>query len=688
LKIKGIIERETPETGITARGKAGNKFCITRYVDPLGMETYILENTPRGQKIYIGRYLLDRFRASLKNLLDGKIKVEEGDELDIKIFFGEDCYFRVRNDKLREGWICIQDLKPKADSSSILELSESSLKALVGLLYNEKLQHPSEVLDRIISYHQLFQFSFADSGKSIKSDFRTRKNLLYSIEKFTPAIEKMSNWNAHLDDEEHEGGGRAKKDDKENVDFVSKLGAKSQNKAYQIDYETLFKKSGGSPTTAETKPKKKRRSKGKDYFELPIMATVVKEYKTTPFVCELSGDDRIEYEETFPISKNGSFFLGIEIIDAVFKRNGVMRTFKFPLYYLKVDVTESGRTIYINPSQGGKIYFNHIAIANLVSEFGARTGQGDPVDNFFQKIATQVFEKDGAFDRLRLFRNLTLDDDVFRSTRKILFGEPKSDDRGLFKELKLLGIEVDLETTHLYKIEESESLISQYLEKDLEYIKNLAYDSQNKFYQTLLGKFLIPEVSTKSNLKTFCESPLSPGRVTKPMESLLDQLNEHEILLLEGPPGTGKTFSILNLLIHCVCTDKKVLIVSDNIGAVHALTEKIQEYLLGQDRESIENRRLNSLWQNAIKVVDEIPNEDDLTTWSQNTIRVEAEVKKENFNTSIKIIDKKIKDKTKKIQKIMERKLAGHKDEKMLVAKKNFHATTEKHMEGFLHMLE
>ena len=59
--------------------------------------------------------------------------------------------------------------------------------------------------------------------------------------------------------------------------------------------------------------------------------------------------------------------------------------------------------------------------------------------------------------------------------------------------------------------------------------------------------------------------------------------------------------------------------VSDQKGAIHALTEKIQEYLMGKDRFSAESNSMEALWRSAIKVVDEIPHADEkFSKWIQD----------------------------------------------------------------------
>ncbi|MCB9094933.1 MAG: hypothetical protein H6621_07705 [Halobacteriovoraceae bacterium] len=693
MKFKDLLFKETPESGLTMKGKSGNRFRLTRILDESGQFVYILENVAKGQRIYIDKYLFDRFRAKVVLLPQS-----EHEEIDEKVFFGETCHYRFRTDKMKEGWIVIQSEIPREGSTAILEYSMDSTKKLASLLYDERLEHTSGTLDRIVSYHQLFQFSFLDGGKSINSELITKKNILYTIENFQPSLSKLANWNNKEPVADWKNKTPLKKKTETENNFKAKLGEKVKEKAYQVDYDSLFKKKDDSKEEDSASKPKRRRRKNSPYFSLPVLASEVKMNNSESYKCELTLDERLDYEETFPPSKKGHFYLGIEIIDAVFKKAGQLKTFKFPLYYLKVDIIESGRTLYIKPQEKGRVYLNHVALANLVDQFASRKGLGNPVDLFFQKLNSQVFEFNGGFDRIRLTRNLPHDEEIFKKTRHLFFGKPNDkENRGMFENLKIVGVEVDLESTFLYKVEDNHSILSHSLNRDLGLISSKAHDNPEKFYQTLLGQFLNPEIESKKKNPSFCDRPYMPGRLAGSMKTLLDRMNEHDIILLEGPPGTGKTFSILNILIHCVCTGKRVLITSDQMGAIHALTEKIQEYLMGKDRKSEEAMRLDQLWQNAIKVIDELPNNEKVSTWAlslKKMLKTESHLEPyenvtlEDFEKTLKKIDEDILSHIFRIQTLLNKKLAGPKDDPQRVAKKNYHATTEKHITSLIKMLD
>lgn len=51
-----------------------------------------------------------------------------------------------------------------------------------------------------------------------------------------------------------------------------------------------------------------------------------------------------------------------------------------------------------------------------------------------------------------------------------------------------------------------------------------------------------------------------------------------QISVIEGPPGTGKTQTILNLIANLLYHDKSVAIVSNNNSAIHNVLEKLSDF--------------------------------------------------------------------------------------------------------------
>jgi len=52
--------------------------------------------------------------------------------------------------------------------------------------------------------------------------------------------------------------------------------------------------------------------------------------------------------------------------------------------------------------------------------------------------------------------------------------------------------------------------------------------------------------------------------------------------VLEGPPGTGKSQTITNLIAHCLATEKRVLFVSEKMAALNVVQRRLEEIGLGR----------------------------------------------------------------------------------------------------------
>ena len=52
----------------------------------------------------------------------------------------------------------------------------------------------------------------------------------------------------------------------------------------------------------------------------------------------------------------------------------------------------------------------------------------------------------------------------------------------------------------------------------------------------------------------------------------------NKISVIEGPPGTGKTQTILNIIVNAIINDKTVAVVSNNNSATDNVFEKLQGY--------------------------------------------------------------------------------------------------------------
>ena len=586
-------------------------------------------------------------------------------------------------------------------------ISYESIETLMPLLYHPKLEHPNDIFDRIIQYHKLFQFSFIEGSESITSGLSLRRDVLSHIDEYIPSLGHKTH-SANLiqstssKDFVAKGGERDQKQEDKKAKFKSKLGQKGDQQGYTVDYESLF-----SSQQRETNPKapkaaddqtKRGATINATNFPLPLLASDIKAFLKTPFRCELAKEDVTILRESFLQDRESELYLGFEIMDAVYRDNGKLKTYRFPLYYMRVTIEESGRFVFIHPPKNGELYLNHLALATLVETF-ASSKQGDPIERFFTTLLSQKIEIDARLCGIRIHRYLPFKEEVFDRTREVLLGMPDENGKGgILSELKLIGLECDLESVSLYKSAKIASPIVRALEVDLEAMQEIAYENPKKFYRSLLGQFLTPELTlSESKEEAFFSRPLNPGALPKSTRKLFERLNHHDVVLLEGPPGTGKTFTIMNLFIHCVNTQKRLLIVSDQKAAIHALTEKIQEYLAGKEFHSSYNKATQSLYQQSIKIIDEVPSSSpSLAQWMGtllSSLKFEATTELEDhdldpkFDEHLAGLDQKMEELREQIDKILELQITGI-DGRRKLALKHAHPTTQDDIEDLIAFLD
>ena len=75
----------------------------------------------------------------------------------------------------------------------------------------------------------------------------------------------------------------------------------------------------------------------------------------------------------------------------------------------------------------------------------------------------------------------------------------------------------------------------------------------------------------RSPLKTFCPLPAGASRLAAVFSAA-----EGHIFVLEGPPGTGKSQTITNLVAHCLAGGKRVLFVSEKMAALNVVYGRLQ----------------------------------------------------------------------------------------------------------------
>ena len=98
------------------------------------------------------------------------------------------------------------------------------------------------------------------------------------------------------------------------------------------------------------------------------------------------------------------------------------------------------------------------------------------------------------------------------------------------------------------------------------------------------------------------------------------------ISIIEGPPGTGKTQTILNIIANAIVTGKTVAVVSNNNLATVNIQEKLKKYGLDFFTAFLGNK--NNIEKFAAEQTGKYP---DMSSWEvaikeQNKLKTDASV--------------------------------------------------------------
>ena len=107
--------------------------------------------------------------------------------------------------------------------------------------------------------------------------------------------------------------------------------------------------------------------------------------------------------------------------------------------------------------------------------------------------------------------------------------------------------------------------------------------------------------------------------------------------ILEGPPGTGKSQTITNLIAHCLCQGKRVLFVSEKMAALNVVHKRLKSVNLAPFCLELHSRKTNK--QDFRKQLQEAMKVGNLRTrseWDQKTNQLES-IRKE-LNHFVRIL--------------------------------------------------
>ncbi|MFD2654673.1 AAA domain-containing protein [Gracilibacillus thailandensis] len=142
-------------------------------------------------------------------------------------------------------------------------------------------------------------------------------------------------------------------------------------------------------------------------------------------------------------------------------------------------------------------------------------------------------------------------------------------------------------------IEESETTNSN-SKKVLNYLRELAQkmttkDEEESFLKKQFNKLVL--VSPQSVLATYlgkkdikqrklADQLIFPFGFNESQKQATEKAFNNQLSIIEGPPGTGKTQTILNIIANAIFNNKTVAVVSNNNSATSNIREKLQKYEL------------------------------------------------------------------------------------------------------------
>ncbi|MEG0094390.1 MAG: AAA domain-containing protein, partial [Erysipelotrichaceae bacterium] len=102
--------------------------------------------------------------------------------------------------------------------------------------------------------------------------------------------------------------------------------------------------------------------------------------------------------------------------------------------------------------------------------------------------------------------------------------------------------------------------------------ENSSFLSEN----TVLAKYLNTQQATQKKIAN--DAVLFPFGCNLSQISAVKNALYNQVSVIEGPPGTGKTQTILNIIANLVVGGNTVAVVSNNNDATNNVYEKLQKY--------------------------------------------------------------------------------------------------------------
>lgn len=167
---------------------------------------------------------------------------------------------------------------------------------------------------------------------------------------------------------------------------------------------------------------------------------------------------------------------------------------------------------------------------------------------------------------------------ILEQNGEISFEYPSSEEDSVNKNPNQISSKILLKAIAGIDILESRSALAKYLD-----------EKNNSFPKIKKDSFIYPFGCNESQ-KLAVETSLT-----------------NSISIIEGPPGTGKTQTILNLIANLIVKGKSIAIVSNNNSAVFNIKEKLEKYGYAKLVASLGNNQNREEFFNSISELDNLP---------------------------------------------------------------------------------
>jgi len=266
---------------------------------------------------------------------------------------------------------------------------------------------------------------------------------------------------------------------------------------------------------------------------------------------------------------------------------------KYPIFYIPLELQKNGNAFDV--TFDSQVYVNKRALEYIKQEFNKETGKRGKLQSISERILYLAQYKGGDFsDHMseiiaELINSFGLNNEIVLSNP-----EPQSSRSSLVKLSN---------TCYISLFDKSdEALVNDY-----EGILELLDDSESDLgadFSELINKFIHEEPTsfiakveddwdeTEVEERLVFNSPIPLNSEQRQILSALSNNEDCKYIIVEGPPGTGKSHTITAMVFNAILNNQSVLVLSDKKEALDVVENKITE--------TMNKVRLDSNFQNPI----------------------------------------------------------------------------------------